>query len=201
MPIFLCITLIFVVWFKYERDKSQRHLEKHQEDFWTREQNANFVRKSDISDLDYIKIPLESLPIMDTNDSKLMEYQQKIQKLARQEIVNLTGYSNTDLKYMYGTANITDLTRFDENYTLLARTLFQWGNYLYQQNYAAEAVTVLEYAISCKTDVSGTYRLLAKIYKAQGSCDKIEELIQSAQSLPSMMKNPILASLKEILNA
>lgn len=136
---------------------------------------------------------------METDDTMLLEYQEKIRMLAGKKIINFTGLSNTDLKYKYGTANITILTQYDENFTKLARELYNWGRYLYEHQFTDEAVTVLEYAISCKTDVSGNYKLLANIYKERGDSNKIHALLDHARDIPSLMKNTIIASLENLL--
>ena len=60
--------------------------------------------------LRYIKIPLETFPTHLLNDdAAVMECIETIESLTSMKIVNLTGWSNTDLKLEYGTANINDL--------------------------------------------------------------------------------------------
>ena len=46
-----------------------------------------------------------------------------LNSLKDEQIVNFTGISNTDLKLSFGAANLPTLSRFDQNYTLLARAL------------------------------------------------------------------------------
>ena len=48
------------------------------------------------------------------------------------------------------------------------------------------------------TDVSGNYKLLAKIYHTEGSLDKLSSLREKAQGLDSIMKTTILQALEEI---
>lgn len=120
-----------------------------------------------------------------------------IQTLSEQTIVNLTGYTNTDLKLMYGAPNITALTCYDQNYTLLARTLQKWASLLHEQGYIAQARTILEFAISTHTDVSGTYRLLSSIYRAAGEPEKNAYLLEVARTLNGASKNIIVRILQE----
>ena len=66
------------------------------------------------------------------NETISEECKEILRSLSTQKIVNLTGYTNTDLKLSYGTANITCLTEYDQNYTLLVSTLQKWAEVLYR---------------------------------------------------------------------
>lgn len=195
------LSLIILLWIGIsaikKRNAEQTERMKSKE-FWDKETKANLVRKKDISSLDFIKIPIDTLPFCDNPDDELNRLQEMVKKLSTKQIVNLTGKCNTDLKLEYGAANLPSLSEFDQNFTLLARTLNQWANYLYEHGKTTDAQTVLEFGISCKTDVSQSYILLATIYKEQDQLEKIDFLIQSADSLETLMKNSIISSLKSI---
>lgn len=130
-------------------------------------------------------------------DAEVSELFETLRYLSNQKIVNLTGYTNTDLKLEYGTANITCLSEYDQNYTLLARTLQRLAEILYKSGRIKKARTVLEFAVSTDTDVSHSYYLLADIYDAEGEYDKKAALIEKAGSLRSTMKNVIVRTLQE----
>lgn len=195
---FLASFIIFIIWLTFMLIKSRRREEKQQKLFWERERLANSTRKKPLDDLAYISIPLDTLP-MDTasQDSAVLECLEIIRALTTQTIVNLTGYSNTDLKLMYGAPNITLLTEYDQNYTLLVRTLQKWASLLYRYGYLQEARTILEFAVSTDTDVSSTYKLLATIYQDLHEPEKIQDLLQTAASLRSLSKNTIVRILQE----
>ena len=53
--------------------KSSRENQQKKESFWDRERKANVSRKKDISLLNYIIIPLERLPFIDTDDDEILE--------------------------------------------------------------------------------------------------------------------------------
>jgi hypothetical protein len=178
---------------KSSRDSSQR-----KESFWDRERRANVSRRKDISSLNYISIPLNQLPFIDTDDDEILEYHKSINRLATMKILNLTGITNTELKEQYGVANLTELTDYDNNYTTLVNTIARWGARLIELEYIDEAVTVLEYGLSVGTDVSRNYLLLADIYRTRGEYDRIDALITRATTLKSLMKNSILTKLNEI---
>ena len=166
--------IVFIILLTYEIRKNTRLAKKIDEGFWDREVKANSTRKKSLEHLDYLKVPLESLPFhIENTDLEFLDIHARIQTLADKKIVNLTGLTNTDLKMMYGAANLTLLSQYDQDYTLL------------------------EYAISTKTDVSGTYKLLATIYQNTNQTSRIEELLQIASTLQSAMQKPIVRMLQE----
>ena len=156
------------------------------------------TRKKPLDALPYVRIPLDALPFqIMSEDPRILELHQAVQNLAEKKIVNLTGLTNTDLKLKYGAANLTTLSQYDQDYTMLARTLQKWALLLYENGYLNEAQQILEFAVSTRTDVSGSYRLLASIYHQTGYTSKINDLIETAKTLQSVMKNPIVRMLQE----
>ncbi len=115
--------------------------------------------------------------------------------------VNLTGITNTDLKLTYGAANITLLMEYDQNYTLLVRTMQKWADLLIRAGYRREAVPILEFCVETRTDISSTYRALAAIYRERGETDKIAHLREVADGLNSAMRPAILRMLDKISDA
>lgn len=198
MLIVIGILLFIYILIQSTSAKHKREIQKEKTAFWNREHQANNTRKADISGLDYIKIPVDSLPFADTEDRELVTIQEIIKNLAENPVLNLTGISNTDLKLTYGVANIPFLTQCDNNFTLLSQNLYKWGAYLYDHNKREEAAQVLEFGIQVKSDISKNYILLAEIYKSGNHMEKINNLIKTAQTLNSLTKDTILSALKEI---
>ena len=189
------IVAAFIALTRTRQKKSQREMEKS---FWAREREANSVRKKSLDTLDYIHIPLDKIPFnLMTDNPEVLECQSLVNNLSAQKIVNFTGFTNTDLKLEYGTANITALTEYDQNYTLLVRTLQQWADILYDAGYVYEARTLMEFAISTGTDISRTYYKLADIYSSRGDISQIEELIEKAKKLPTLNSKTIVRTLRE----
>jgi len=166
--------------------KHNRIMEAEQQSFWSKERAANNVRKKPLDDLNYITIPFEKLPC-DTyvTEPKIADILDSLHVLSERKIVNLTGITNTDLKLTYGTANITALTEYDQNFTSLVTTLQKWAETLYDLGAVTEAKTILEYAVSVESDVSGTYEMLASMYKATGDRGALDALIEKAENLTS----------------
>ena len=130
------------------------------------------------------------------NETISGECKEILRSLSTQKIVNLTGYTNTDLKLSYGTANITCLTEYDQNYTLLVSTLQKWAEALYRGGAKKECRQVLEYAVSIGTDVSHTYFLLADLYDEEGESDLKCSLIEKASGLSSLSSKVIVRTLQ-----
>ena len=192
------IFVVFLVWLQYEIKKHSKYDEKKHKEYLAKEREANISRKKSMDDLVFITIPIDTFPLDVLNDSEqIMEYIDTIRHLSEEKIVNLTGISNTDLKLRYGVANLPLLSRYDQCYTLLARTLQAWATHLYNNGYIAECQTLLEFSIETGTDVSGTYKLLAEIYVDKKDKEKLLSLKEKCQTLNSAMKNPIERMLNE----
>lgn len=132
-----------------------------------------------------------------SRDAALTDCLDIIRSLSTQKIVNFTGYTNTDLKLAYGTANITCLSEYDQNYTLLVSTLQKWAEILYRADCKKECRQVLEYAVSIGTDVSRTYFLLADLYDETSESERKTELLEKASALPSLSSKVIVRTLQE----
>ena len=179
--------------------RHNRTEKNRQEQFWEREQRANQVRRKSLDGLDYVTIPLDALPTdVMSQDVIVQDCLDTLASLSREKMVNLAGYTNTDLKLAYGTANITALSQYDQNFTLLAQTLQKWAEALHGGGYAAQARQVLEYAVlAIHSDAGTSYRLLASLYDQSGEQEKIAALYNAALSLVSPSGKTIARTLRE----
>ncbi|MBQ7918543.1 MAG: hypothetical protein IJ324_01190 [Lachnospiraceae bacterium] len=194
----LASTIIFISLIGGLSRKHTKNVKKTEQAFWDKEMAANNVRKKSLDNLDYVTIPMEKLPLqVMTDNERVQEYISTIQVLSDSKIVNFTGITNTDLKLTYGTANITVLSEYDENYSTLITTLQRWAKLLYEGGFIEDTCTLLEYAVSIGSDVSASYYLLAEIYQSRGLSDKVFELIDSASSLNSKNGKTIARTLRE----
>ncbi|MBQ8821103.1 MAG: hypothetical protein IJZ82_00500, partial [Lachnospiraceae bacterium] len=72
--------------------RSTNEAKKAEKNFWDKEMAANNVRKKSLDTLDYVTIPLETLPLQVMADNeKVQEYISTIQVLSDSKIVNFTG--------------------------------------------------------------------------------------------------------------
>lgn len=195
---FLASFIILLVVISHLIRKSNRAMEAEQKSFWAKERESNNVRKKPLDDLNYINVPFDELPCTAHNDSELVQdCLSTLHTLSERKIVNLTGITNTDLKLTYGTANITALTEYDQNFTVLVTTLQKWADALYGLEAVAEAQSILEYAVSVDSDVSKTYELLASIYAQNSDTEAIASLIEHAKNLTSSSGKIIVRKLEE----
>lgn len=189
------IALIIVISVTIKRQSMNK--KKADAEFWARENRANFVRNKPLDNLNYIKIPLESFPThLLHEDPAVLECIDIIQNLTSLKIVNLTGWSNTDLKLEYGTGNISILSEYDQNYTVLVRTLQKWADALLEAGFKEEASVLMEFAVSTGTDISRTYYQLADYWNTQGEWAQVDRLIQCAENLRSSNKDAIIKNLR-----
>ncbi len=197
---FLASFITFSLLVYYNVKKWSGKSRRQESDFWARESAANAVRRKPLDGLPYIKIPLESFPTHLLNDnSEVLECIEVMETLSDQKIVNLTGWTNTDLKLEYGTANITALSEYDQSYTLLVRTLQRWADVLTEAGYREEAAILMKFAVSTNTDVSRTYYQLADYWASKKEWGEIQQLLHTAEGLRSSNREVIVRHLKEVL--
>lgn len=210
MPILLAFVALFAIWINYQIRKSNRNTPT-KDDFWRRETKANFTRKADISNLNYIQIPFHELPFSlegghyslpttmeDITKQEIQSYEKIILSLKDKKILNLTGYSNTDLKLAYGAANLPFLMQYDENFSKLSRALSKWGRLLFEAGAFSEATKVLEFALSSKSDIEEIFFTLAKLYRQSNEFQKLETLKASTNCFDEFRRDSVLKRIQSI---
>lgn len=196
---FLATFILFIILFNIRIRRVSSKEKQREEKFWEKELRSNSVRKKSLDTLEYVHIPFELLPFGTAEDNEtLQSIEDELTALKDEKIVNLTGISNTDLKLEYGTANITVLTEYDQNYTNLVIALQKWGDALYALGRFEDATNVLEFAVKTRTDITATYRLLIDMYKTKLGLNeeeinrKLEGLVPIVKSLNSLSRDIIL---------
>lgn len=206
---FFASFLIFIVVLQHNLRKGKKAQEQSEAAFWKREFSANDVRKRSLDDLVYVKFaatdfyPFKLLGAKDSSsflerNPEVKEILSRFVFLENQKIVNLTEYTNTDLKYKYGVANLNTLTEYDTNYNELITLLHNYGSIYIREGYENQALSILEYAVSIGTDISGTYLLLAEIYQKNQQQDKIQWLKKEAEKISTSRKASIIRKLQEL---
>ena len=201
IPILFTLVVVAILWIQYAINKSNHINRKNSAVFWDKENKANTTRKVDISNLNYITIATDKLPMEKNQDPAINECHNTIIELSSKKILNLTGVSNTELKLKYGVANLNSLSDFDNNYTILVRTLQKWAQLLYDRERLLEAAQVLEYAMSINTDIVKTYRLLSQIYIEQNTSYKIDNIIKHLSNTNIMNKKQVIQELQKLKNS
>lgn len=190
--VFAIFSFLFMMLVK----RSRRRTDQKMSQFWQQETAANQVRKQDISTLDYVYIPFETLPFGVGQTSEITRLEGIIRELDTKQIVNLSQYTNTELKLKYGVANLDILSACDERFTTLIRTLYQWSCLLLNSGHLDAAIQVAEYSIDIGSDISGCYYMLADYYNSIQDATALNRLRESADKLTGLNANAI----KDYLN-
>ncbi len=170
--------------------------------YMKREENANSVRRKDISSLPYIQVPVKQLPLDITlNDEKkqsqIEKYLEQINYLSDKQMLNLIGISNTELKEKYGVANLETLTTCDQNYGKMFSNLQLYAAAIYEE-YPKEAASIMEYMIKEGTDISTTYELLGRYYLSTGNTSSFDMLYSKIPDRDSIIGKTIINKLNQL---
>ena len=181
----------------YERKKHSREAERREAEFWQREDKANNVRRKDITQLPYINIPYDSLPFISDANGEIASCQKELLAFKDSKLLNLSGLSNTDLKLMYGVANLPQLSEYDDACTAMYRVIANLGSHLSKEGYHSEAIAFLEFGIEAGSDISRNFYTLADEYARAARYNDIKKLIERADKLNSPIKTSIVNKLNE----
>lgn len=204
MPAILLITILAIFLFRMGNARSRKQDILTSDEFWRREQEANFVRRADISGLPYVVMPpglATALPqpdaISDDPDvrEEYAELTELLEALSQERILNLTGLTNTELKLQYGVANLDTLTRCDENFTLLCRTLNRLGSLLAEASSPEAAMRLLSFAVECRSDIQESYLLLASLYHEAGNQEALAHLADSLTAFDGLRRESLADAL------
>lgn len=196
---FLTIFILFLLTLTYFRNKAVHEEKENRDKFWDRENQANQTRRQDISGLPYIEIPLDSLPLGICTTDYCKKLEEQLTDLSGRKVLNLSSFSNTDLKLTYGAANLPFLTECDQNFTQLSNLLYSYGKALEDNGFCKEAICILEYGVSIKCDMSRLFLLLASLYKKENEPEKIKSLIEKASDLSPLLRDSTIKQLETYL--
>lgn len=198
LPYFIIILIVIQLYLK-----KVHVLAQNAQKYWEREQKANSTRKQDISTLNYIKWD-DSLPAIDNsltladilnNSPEALKAYNNIQTLKTEPMLNLSEYSNTDLKLKYGVANLDTLTQYEDNYTSFIKSLSELGHILIEHKDISDATAFLEYAVRIGSDIRLTYTDLYSLYSEAENASKIRQLRQYASIIKSVNKDLIVSAI------
>lgn len=196
--IIICATLLvgFAAFraIAYQNKKAKRTLTE----FWNRESEANSVRRADISNLDYITLSFDKLPINEVKNAGFSDIYDELTRLSEKKFINLSEYTNTDLKMMYGPANLEALSEYDNNYSQLIRLLNKLSKEFINIDKTDAAKMVLEYSIEIGSDLSTDYEMLGKIYLDSNDEAGFKKLEEKTEDINSLSKNLIVSKLDSL---
>ncbi len=197
IPVASILFVIFILWLQYEIRKDGKASKRSLELFWMKEREANLARRKDISQLEYLTVNLDQLPMDDHEDDTINSYRDTIKEYSERKMINLSGKTNTELKLEYGVANFNLLSSYDSNYTAFVSMLQKWAGRLKDRGHISDAQAVLEFSIfSCLTDVTKAYRMLAELYQQQNRSEQIDAIIDIIPKTKIKDKEVLIEELK-----
>lgn len=197
IPIIFIWFIIFIVYLAFKRTKQTQNQQNANQSFLERERLANNTRKKDISGLNYLPFTTDRLPDSVSSDEKLNIIESELKELSNQKIINLSQYSNTDLKLMYGPANLPALSEYDNNYHRLAALFLDYASRQLELCDTSAAIAALEYAAELRIQSSRIYLLLAELYLKQGTPEKINTIRDTVSSMEEPFRRLVLPKLDQ----
>lgn len=194
-PFFTIFFIFVTTTFAYRAYREKKRQERDAA-FWKREEDANHVPAVDLSTLEYIHIPLSDFPIAKLDSDEAGVIEDELCALANTRILNLTGMTNTDLRMTYGTDNFDKMQVIGENFDRMETLLCDYSKLLMENGLVAEAIPVLEFAVSTGTTISSNYELLAECYSITGDNKKLTALIDTIKNSELMMKDVLLGTIR-----
>lgn len=209
---FFASFLIFILVLQHNMRRNKKSHEQEETAFWHRESSANDVRKQSLEDLHYVTFqaqPFYPLTLLDAaactefldRNPEAKDMISRFLFLENQKMVNLTEFTNTDLKFKYGVANLNTLTEYDTNYNELITLLHNYGTLFTKDGYETQSLTILEYAVSIGSDISATYTTCAEIYLKNNMPEKFDWLKKEAEKISTSRKTSIINKLNSLYPA
>lgn len=169
--------------------------------FWDREREANMAPTRDITDLPYINIPIDKFPLDKAENEEELSAVKRIRELKGAGILNLSEYSNTDLKLMYGPKNLDKLKSCDENFLTMEKSLLTLSDARIAAGDYKNALIYLEFLSSCRSDISSVYINSGACLRELRMPGKIRILMEYVPSLHLTLEGKVLKSLETDLAA
>ena len=183
---FLTVFIIFLLVTYARREMISKRQRDREEAFWAREAEAEHTPAKNLSEIEYIPVPLSELPIGQMDDDDIMMIEEELLLLADHPLLNLNGMTNADVKLTYGTANFDAVSQMGEDFDRWIVLLSDYAKALMEAGYEREAVSVLEYGRDIGSDLSANFTLLGECYQNLGEEEKLEQLKEwvAASELP-----------------
>lgn len=189
----------FAGWLLMAQRNAQKQDDQASESFWSREQRANSTRNKDISGLPLLQIAETELPDTDPGDETIHYYIGLLHENIKQPMMDLSAYSNTDLKLAYGVGNFKTLSDYDENFNSFLMNLSNLGKAYFQTGLLPEAASVFRLCLDSGSKSARSYKALADVYAAMGQSYKISELIKEAESSGLPRVSTLVEYLRQLL--
>ncbi len=204
MPIFISI-ISFSLVIRILLKKSDNGYDKAIDKFVDRETKANSITKDfDTLDINFVT-PSKTLPFKEYEDTPIYKNVIKKQNLVKRKIElemikipsNLT---NTEIKERYGINNFDKISLLEEHYNSYVRSLFEWGQELFNLNNIYDSKKVLLEAARLEANISQTYITLAKIYVKENNKDSLLKLKNTVEKIELSLKDKVVQEIDNCIN-
>ncbi len=202
VPVLFLIGIVTI--FQTFLKRSDRIDKRAKEEFLKREREANFSRAREIEDNRFIKVDINSFPIMQNAQTEEEKYAYKLQQAVIQRASLKMAHfdeSNLELKKMYGASNLEFIIQYEENYTEFLRKLSSWANALVDANKKEDAIKVLEQGIKLGLDYTKSVILLANLYKEKNDITSLNNLYNLVVKSQSITMNKVIKHIKNLLDS
>jgi len=203
-PILFVWFIIGIFIFRHHLSKGSKIENAAHDAFWKKEASSLVVRKRALDPTDYIHTSLSTKLIMDQaffnqiQAPELYRQQKYLFDLSQKPMVNFLNLDNAEVRLQFGTATITTIETYENNYIQYIKTLHTLAKGLMAVDQEDLARQYLEEGLAVGTDIKANYILLATIYKRHQQEDAISNLYEIAKNLNTLTKTQLLKELDQI---
>lgn len=196
----LFLILIFIAILTFFIKRSDKRQQDGIEEFWEKERQASLTPAVDLSTIAYLNIPTEKFYFGTVDSDEVRGMESELIELSKKPLLNLTNMTNTELKATYGSPNLEAMKKIGDDFDKLTVVLVSYAEALMSEGHISEAITVLEYGVFIKSDVSKTYTLLADCFAKLHQPRRIITLKDSVKPLHLLMEPVIMSHLDDLLS-
>lgn len=196
--LFVCF-VIFVIWLHYEKRKSSKKAARMSQEFWDREEQANHARNKDISQLELFCPDEKEIPMPQIDNENVCHYQKLVQQSLKLPMMNLSQYTNTDLKLAYGVGNFKTLSDYDENFNGLLMNMSNLAKAYSEVGFLEESASVYRLCLDYGSDKTTDYRALGNVYVKMNQSDKLHNLIREVEQSELPRRETLITDLNNLL--
>lgn len=179
--------------------KSNSKQETEIEEFLRRERESKLVRAVDLSTLPYLNVPIDRFCFGTLTDSETKAIEDEITEISKKPLLNLSGKTNTELRETYGSPNLEAMQAIGDDFDRITVLICDYAKKLMDAGEWSLAITVLEWGVFIKSDVSRNYTYLCDCFKELGQTRRIETLREQVELSDFVMK-PVVLKHIEVVN-
>lgn len=207
-------SIIFFLWLQIGQKKTQKLARRQSDEFWDREAKANQTKNKDISQLPLLHVSESDLVLSaatDTSaadnsitdnsatDKSVIYFSDKVRTNIKEPMMDLSSYSNTDLKLAYGVGNFKTLSDYDENFNSFLTNLTNLARAYADAGCLTKSRDTYCAAIRFGSRKVSDYTELGQIYLKLDDPQSISLLIAEVADGNHPRKDTVLDSLRSVM--